>query len=105
MTTEELTALFHEIATSGVELHGTYNRRSGKDNFKPGTRYTLVYDKIIDKFHVASGTMKDLGYFNVNTVMKWFCNDWWKIDDVFVDEWIERYMIPKTIADHVEELL
>lgn len=105
MTTEEMKTIFEEIVKSGVVLHSQYNRGHGKSYYEPGTRYDVQYDKERKLCHVESGSGQNCGLYDMSNVITWFFRNWWKIDDVFVDEWIERYLVPEAISDDVEDLL
>ena len=105
MTQEEMKTIFEEIVKSGVVLHVQYNRGNGKNNYEPGPRYDVQYDEQRKDCHVVSQSGQNCGSYDMSYVITWFFRDCWKIDGVFVDEWLERYLIPETISDDVEELL
>lgn len=105
MTTEEMKTIFEEVVKSGVVLHGQYNQGNKKTDYMPGSRYNVQYVEERRLCHVTLHSGRNCGFFTIANVIQWFFENWWKIDDVFVDEWLERYLVPETISDVVEDLL
>lgn len=105
MTRKEMKTIFEEIVKSGVVLHVQYNRGRGQRDYRPGTRYNVQYVEEHRVCRVTSGSGQDCGLYDVSNVVMWLFDNGWKIDDVFVEEWLEQYLVPDTISDDVEELL
>ena len=45
------------------------------------------------------------GYFGIEKVLGWFFTVWWKIDGIFVDEWVEQHSGVDISHEELEGLL
>lgn len=97
---------FLELAKAGIEFVGTYNRGSGKAHYKAGGRYRIRYDDSRQGFWVKRDDTGDsCGYFGIENVLGWFFTAWWKIDGIFVDEWVEQHSGVDISHEELEGLL
>lgn len=96
---------FLELVKAGNEFIGTYNLGYGKEHFEPGKRYRLCYDPELDAFRVKTITGHSAGNCATSSVLRWFFSSWWKIDGIFVDEWIEQHSGVDISHEELEDLL
>lgn len=97
-------AFFREIVPTLSHFIGQYNLGDGEENFRGSTLYD-VYPQG-SSFRVCThGSGADCGNFTMDDLVFWAFRSHWKLDGLFVEEWLEQFRAPDVALSDVEELL
>lgn len=96
--------LFREIVPTLAHIRGQYNRGNGREDFQGSTFYD-IYPRGSSFRVYDHNSGNDCGNFSMDDLVFWAFKSYWKLDGLFVEEWLEQLSAPDIDASSVEELL